>query len=197
MGKSMTQTNSPHTARPTLHPSGHRRQAQGWTLTPDTDTQVLSLRHWNRYPNSTAWTRGRALHLRTEGACRSTGQQRKLVQRGWQERELVRRVSGHVTRGLGASGGSFCCWLRDPVKPTTPLALGPRGAHLPPRINPPHCCLPQLAGKLSVLCTPLFSRRAVTHVTRLCPLCSFLDASGREEASESKIQAALPTPPSA
>lgn len=153
MGKSMTQSNSPHTARPTLHPSGHTWQARGWTLTPDTDTQGLSLRHWNRYPNSSAWTRGRALHLRTEGACGPVCQQRKLGQRGWQERELVRRVSG-----LGASGGSFCCWLQDPVKPTTPLALGSMGARLPPCISPPHFCLPQLAGRVSVLCTPLFSR---------------------------------------
>ena len=131
------------------------------------------------------------------GGCGSMGQQRKLAQRGWQERELVRRVSGHVIHGLGAAGGSFYCWLRDPVKPTTLLALGSMGAHLPPRINPPHFCLPKLAGRVSVLCTPLFSRRAVTHVTYLCPLYSFLDASSREEASESKTQVALSASPRA
>lgn len=131
------------------------------------------------------------------GGCGSMGQQRKLAQRGWQERELVRRVSGHVIHGLGAAGGSFYCWLWDPVKPTTLLALGSMGAHLPPRINPPHFCLPKLAGRVSVLCTPLSSRRAVTQVTYLCPLYSFLDASSREEASESKTQVALSASPRA
>ena len=140
----MTQSNSPHASRPTLHPSGHRWQAWGRTLTPDTDTQVLSLRHWNRYPNATAWTRGRALHLRTEGACGSTGQQRKLVQRCWQERELVRRVSGHVTCGLHSVAGSGT--LRSQLHPS----LWVPGGHtcLLASIHPTSVCLSKLGGCL-------------------------------------------------
>lgn len=110
----------------------------GGLWTQEADTQMLSPRDWSRTHQLQCLDTGKGT---STWGLKVLVWRKKLVQRGWQERERVRWESlwPRDTRpgSRQASSGSFCCWFRAPVRPAVLPALVSMGAHWSPLISPP------------------------------------------------------------